>query len=93
MKQQILLFLMALLPMVASADDSGNCSGDIDNNVTWTYVESTQTLTISGSGSMGEYGFFPDDTAYFLTHPIGNHHIVVPGRYKSLFEDFRTFIP
>jgi hypothetical protein len=61
MKQQILLFLMALLPMVASADDSGNCSGDIDNNVTWTYVESTQTLTISGSGSMGEYGFFPDD--------------------------------
>jgi hypothetical protein len=60
MKQILLVFLM-LLPMVASADDSGNCSGDIDNNVTWTYVESTQTLTISGSGSMGEYGFFPDD--------------------------------
>ncbi len=61
MKQQILLFLMALLPMVASADDSGNCSGDINNNVTWTYVESTQTLTISGSGEMGWYGSFPDD--------------------------------
>ena len=30
----------------------------------------------------------PADTAYFLTYPIGNHHIVVPGRYKSLFEDF-----
>lgn len=30
----------------------------------------------------------PADTAYFLTHPIGNHHIVVPGHHKSLFEDF-----
>lgn len=64
MRQQFILFMMTLLPMVASADDSGNCSGDIDNNVTWTYVESTQTLTISGSGSMGEYGFFPDEDVY-----------------------------
>ena len=30
----------------------------------------------------------PADANYFLTHPIGNHHIVVPGRHKSLFEDY-----
>lgn len=27
-------------------------------------------------------------TAYFLTHPIGNHHIVVPGHVGRLLEDF-----
>jgi L-fucose isomerase-like protein len=27
-------------------------------------------------------------TAYFLTHPIGNHHIITPGQNKKLFEDF-----
>ena len=27
-------------------------------------------------------------TAYFLTHPIGNHHIITPGNNKKLFEDF-----
>lgn len=42
---------MLLLPMLASADDSGSC-GD---NLTWTYVESTKTLTISGSGMMYNY--------------------------------------
>jgi L-fucose isomerase-like protein len=30
----------------------------------------------------------PADAAYFLTNPIGNHHIVVPGHLKSLFEKF-----
>ena len=27
-------------------------------------------------------------TAYFLTHPIGNHHSITPGNNKKLFEDF-----
>ena len=27
-------------------------------------------------------------TAYFLTHPIGNHHIITPGKNRKLFEDF-----
>ena len=26
-------------------------------------------------------------TSYFLTHPIGNHHIIVPGCWKSLLEE------
>ena len=51
MKKQLLLILAALLPMMASADDSGTCG----TNVTWTYVEATHTLTISGEGSMADY--------------------------------------
>lgn len=27
-------------------------------------------------------------TAYFLTNPIGNHHIITPGSNRKLFEDF-----
>lgn len=51
MKTQILLFAMMLFPLVASADDSGTCG----NNVTYSFVESTGTLRISGSGSMTNY--------------------------------------
>ena len=29
----------------------------------------------------------PEDARYFLTDPIGNHHIIVPGRCKALFEE------
>ena len=51
MRHQLLLLVMLLLPLTASADESGTC-GD---NLTWTYVESSKTLTISGSGAMMEY--------------------------------------
>ena len=47
----ILFFILAMLPMAAYADDSGSC-GD---NLTWTFVESTGTLTISGSGAMTDF--------------------------------------
>ena len=46
---------MSLLVMLCSlgawADDSGSCG----TNVTYSYVESTHTLTISGSGAMKDY--------------------------------------
>ena len=29
-----------------------------------------------------------EQTDYFLTHPIGNHHIITPGKNRKLFEDF-----
>ena len=29
----------------------------------------------------------PAQAAYFLTHPIGNHHIIVPGHHKPLLEE------
>lgn len=28
----------------------------------------------------------PTDASYFLTHPIGNHHIVIPGHHKAVLE-------
>ena len=52
MKKQLLLLVTMMLPMVASADDSGKC-GD---NANWKYVEATKTLTISGTGLMQNYG-------------------------------------
>ena len=51
MKKQLLLFVMFLLPMMASADDSGSC-GD---NVTYTYIEDTKTLIISGTGGINNF--------------------------------------
>ena len=60
MKLTLLSFLLALLPIVASADASGTC-GD---NLTWTYVESTHTLTISGHGDMKSYSSSSDRPWY-----------------------------
>ena len=54
MKRFKYLFLaLALVASVSSAwaDDSGSC-GD---NLNWTYVESTHTLTITGTGDMNDY--------------------------------------
>lgn len=48
MKKLLFSIVTMLLPMVASALDSGYC-GD---NLTWTYLETTRTLTITGSGGM-----------------------------------------
>lgn len=48
MKKLVFTLMTLLLPMLASADDSGIC-GD---NLTWTYVEDTGTLSIEGSGIM-----------------------------------------
>ncbi|MBR5657612.1 MAG: leucine-rich repeat domain-containing protein [Prevotella sp.] len=56
MKKQILLLVLMLLPLMASADDGGTC-GDNGNNLTWTFVEETKTLTISGSGSMKNFSY------------------------------------
>lgn len=30
----------------------------------------------------------PADARYFLTRPIGNHHIILPGHHKALLEEF-----
>ena len=51
MKQILLSILLLLLPLIAWADDSGTCGA----NLTWTYNETTKTLTISGSGEMENY--------------------------------------
>ena len=54
MKKLLLLIVIMLLPMLAKADSSGTC-GD---NLTWTLVESTGTLTICGSGAMTDYSSY-----------------------------------
>ena len=56
MKKQLLLLVLILLPLVASADESGKC-GD---NLIWTYTEATKVLTISGSGEMYYYEWYND---------------------------------
>ena len=62
--QKLIMAVIAiLLPLFASADDSGMC-GD---NVTYYYEESTNTLTISGFGKMYDYGFYyPDLSEHWI---------------------------
>ena len=53
-----LLSILALLCLTVSsawADDGGTCG----TNLTWSYVESTHTLTISGTGAMDDYDVYP----------------------------------
>ncbi|MBQ1723861.1 MAG: hypothetical protein II034_08700 [Muribaculaceae bacterium] len=33
----------------------------------------------------------PADAAYFLTHPIGNHHIIVPGHCKKQLDELMRY--
>lgn len=51
MKNLLLIFLLILLPIKVCADESGTCG----ENLTWTYEEDTQTLTITGTGVMYDY--------------------------------------
>ena len=48
MKKLFLLFVLMLLPLAASADDSGKCG----ENVYYSYNSTTHTLTISGEGGI-----------------------------------------
>ena len=49
--KKALLFVMLLFPLAVSADDSGTCG----ENLTYTFIEATKTLTISGVGPMQDY--------------------------------------
>ncbi|MBP3467446.1 MAG: leucine-rich repeat domain-containing protein [Paludibacteraceae bacterium] len=53
MKKLFTLIVAICATTLAWADDSGNCG----SNVTYTYVESTGTLTISGTGDMYSYSY------------------------------------
>ena len=57
LRRLFLTIVVLGIPLVASADDSGKC-GD---NVTYTYVKSTHTLTISGRGSMANYSLWDNN--------------------------------
>ena len=51
MKKLLLLLILMILPMVASADARGRCG----KNAFWNFEETTGTLTIKGSGDMADY--------------------------------------
>ena len=51
MTKNLFLFIMVLLPLTASADNVGECG----ENVSYSYKESTHTLTIFGTGAMKHY--------------------------------------
>ena len=61
MKKQLLSIILALLPMLAMADDSGSCG----TNVTYAYNSTTKTLTIQGSGAMEDYNLYSSVPWYY----------------------------
>ena len=67
--KNLLLSILMMMPIMASADNSGSCG----ENLTWTYVEETKTLTISGSGPMTDYktDYYAYDGYWTSTNPWG----------------------
>jgi hypothetical protein len=51
MKTRLLFLLLLFVPLISRADESGQCG----KNLTYTYVEATKTLSISGTGDMNNY--------------------------------------
>ncbi len=66
MKKLLLLLVTIVLPLVASADESGSCG----NNVKWKYVTATKTLTIYGTGAMTNYSSSSSAPWYSLRNII-----------------------
>ena len=57
----LLILLMSMISTKAFADASGKCGA----NLTWTYVEATGTLTISGSGAMYSYHYYSHRSPWY----------------------------
>ena len=55
MKKHIFTILLVLLISLISTKVFADATGKCGDNLTWAYVEATQTLTISGSGAMHDY--------------------------------------
>ena len=83
MKRKNLLFLLTLLPMMASADDSGYCGAN-GRNLTWTYDEATKTLTISGTGQMASYYY---DISPWSDFRASIKNIIIKDGVTSIGED------
>ena len=76
---------MSMVVAKAFADDSGKC-GD---NLTWTYVEATQTLTISGSGAMYDYSYNSySNYSPWLSYRKNIKKAVIEGGVTSIGNDF-----
>ena len=96
MKKQLILLVMMLLPMVAMADDSGQCG----ENVTWMYEGATQTLTITGSGVMWDFflDYFEDTwcTCPWYTYRLNIHKVIIEEGVSNIgncsFFDFENLL-
>ena len=55
MKNHSFTILLILLVSTISTNAFADATGKYGDNLTWTYVEATHTLTISGSGAMYDY--------------------------------------
>jgi hypothetical protein len=51
MKKLLYILVAILMPLASIADERGWCG----KNVSYSYIEATHTLTISGSGAMTDY--------------------------------------
>ena len=65
MKQAALSFILALFPIMASADGNGTFGA----NLTWSYSEATSTLTISGTGAMPNYSIIYYGASVYIGTP------------------------
>ena len=65
MKQAAFSFILAILPIIASADDNGT----FGENLTWSYTEATNTLTISGNGAMSNYSIVYYGASIYIGTP------------------------
>ena len=80
MKKQLLLLVMMLLPMMAMADDSGTCGA----NLTYNFIESTHTLTISGSGDMNYYSVYSRDKIPWYSYKNNIFKIIIEEGVTSI---------
>ena len=78
MKKLFTLIVAICATTLAWADDSGSCG----SNVTYTYVESTGTLTISGTGAMYNYTSWSSSPWKGYSSPIKN--VVINNGVKSI---------
>ncbi|MCM8872882.1 MAG: leucine-rich repeat domain-containing protein [Paludibacteraceae bacterium] len=78
MKKLFTLIVAICATTLALADDSGSCG----SNVTYTYVESTGTLTISGTGAMYNYTSWSSSPWKGYSSPIKN--VVINNGVKNI---------
>ena len=68
MKKILFILVAILMPLASIADERGWCG----KNVSYSYVEATQTLTISGSGAMTDYTLKSNSPWYSYKDEIAN---------------------
>ena len=83
MKKLITFFIAFFVTVMAWADDSGYCGGNgIVTNISYTYVESTGTLTISGTGDM--YSYFDKSDMPWHTYSSSIKKVVINNGVTSV---------